>query len=157
MAPHDGALRNEGIVENIVMQGRQVKMGFNLYEQATPYPFIIADALDMPFEEDYADFALANAIIEHVGGEKEQEKFVAEHCRVARNWAITTPNRWFPVESHTAVLFLHWLPRWRARRKEFSRLLSRSEFRQLLPPGTEIIGSPWSATFTALWTKPHLG
>ena len=40
-------------------------------------------------------------MIEHVGGEEEQRRFVAEVLRVGRRAFITTPNRWFPIEVHT--------------------------------------------------------
>jgi hypothetical protein len=36
---------------------------------------------------------------------------VHELCRVARRVFISTPNRWFPVETHTLLPFVHWLPR----------------------------------------------
>ena len=145
---------NIGIVEDAVIRGREVKMGIGLRPQPRSiYPYMIADARKMPFEDDYVDFALANAVIEHVGDEADQRRMVEEHCRVARCWAITTPNRWFPVESHTAVMFLHWLPSWRGKRKEFSRLLSLREFRELLPPNAEIKGSWWSPTFTATFAR----
>jgi methyltransferase family protein len=145
---------NVGIVEDTVMEGREVKMGIGLRPQPrSVYPYMIADARDMPFEDGYVDFALANAVIEHVGDESDQRRMVAEHCRVARCWAITTPNRWFPVESHTAVAFLHWSPAWRRKRKEFSRLLSLREFRDLLPPEAEVKGSWWSPTFTATYSR----
>jgi hypothetical protein len=146
---------NTGIVEQAIMQGRDVKMGIGLQEQPEiAFPYMVADACDMPFDDDYVDFALANAVIEHVGDEGAQRTFVAEHCRVAKSWAITTPNRWFPVESHTAVLFVHWWPKWRAKRGEFTRLLSLKEFRELLPPEAEIRGQWWSPTFTATYVRP---
>ncbi len=145
---------NTGIVEREIMAGREVKMGIGLREQPTiTFPYVVADAREMPFEDDYVDFALANAVIEHVGDEADQRRFVAEHCRVARTWAITTPNRWFPIESHTAAVFLHWLPGWRSRRKEFTRLLSLREFRALLPADAEVTGRWWSPTFTATYAR----
>lgn len=148
-------LPNQGIVEAAVAPGRDVVMGINLETPATDlgYPFQVADARDMPFGDDYVDFALSNAIIEHVGGEADQRRFVAEHVRVARCWVITTPNRWFPVESHTAALFRHWSPAWRARQTAFTRLLSRRDFVALLPPGTRISGGWWSPTFTAFYSR----
>jgi Methyltransferase domain len=143
---------NSNIVENLISDGRQVIMGINLYHRTTSHPFMIADGRRMPFPDKYVDFALANAIIEHVGNESDQAMLVAEHCRVARCWAITTPNRWFPVESHTATLFRHWSPKWRSiERADFTRLLSLSEFRRLLPSGTVVVGHWWSPTFTALY------
>lgn len=144
---------NAAIVERAVADGRNVKMGINVTRFETPYPFMIADGRDMPFENDYVDFALANAIIEHVGDKSDQERFVAEHCRVARCWVITTPNKWFPIESHTSTIFLHWLPAWRRKRQEFTRLLSRREFAELLPEGATVSGRAWSPTFSAYYAR----
>lgn len=144
---------NEGIVEDAVMTGRQVVMGINIVPYDTPYPFQVADGCDMPFEDDYVDFALANAIIEHVGDEQRQRALVSEATRVARCWVITTPNKWFPIESHTSSLFVHWFPAWRKGRREFTRLLSLREFKALLPPGALVVGRPWSATFSAYYDK----
>lgn len=148
-----GGYGNEGIVEEIVTDGRIVAMSINIHETSVPYPFMIADARDMPFEDNFVDFALANAIIEHVGDAGDQSRFVAEHSRVARCWAITTPNRWFPIESHTAAIMIHWLPSWRRNRNEFTRLLSLREFKKLLPEGSIVYGRPWSSTFTALYSQ----
>lgn len=50
------------------------------------------------------------AVIEHVGSRVQQKAFVRELCRVGKTCSITTPNRWYPVEFHTAVPLLHWLP-----------------------------------------------
>lgn len=121
-----------------------------------PWPQVVADARHMPFADRSVDFALANAVIEHVGDEVDQIQFIAEQSRVARSWVITTPNRWYPVESHTAVILKHWLPRWRAERQEFTRLLSRSEFIDLLPPGAVVRGRWWSATFAAYFRGPDV-
>lgn len=145
---------NVGIVEKRIAKTYEVKMGINVEPAITSYPFTIADARDMPFEDDYVDFALANAIIEHVGQEAEQQKLVHEMTRVARTWVITTPNKWFPVESHTSAVFLHWLPSWRAKHEQdFTRLLSRRQFRELLPPGAQLRGALWSPTFTAYYAR----
>lgn len=153
---HDGNadMVNAGIVEKRIAATYDVKMGINVEPAVTPYPFMIADARAMPFEDDYVDFALANAIIEHVGQEAEQQKMVREMTRVARTWVITTPNKWFPVESHTSAVFVHWLPSWRAKHEqEFTRLLSRRQFRRLLPAGAKLRGKLWSPTFTAYYAR----
>ena len=154
---HDGErlMSHEGIVERRIADGYEIKMGINIApSKITEHPFMVADARDMPFEDDYVDFALANAIIEHVGKENEQRQMVDEMTRVARCWVITTPNKWFPVESHTHTLFLHWLPSWRRKHeREFTRLLSLREFRALLPAGADVSGSPWSPTFLARYVR----
>ena len=138
------------VVEKAAATFAPFRVGCDLHrEHALPWPYVRGNGLSLPFRDGAFDLALSNAVIEHVGGEDEQRRFVAEHARVGRHWLITTPNRWFPFESHTKVLFLHWFPRWRDRQDEFTRLLSRRELRDLLPPGSTIVGRPWSATFVA--------
>lgn len=145
-----GTNENEGIVERAVAERTTVLAACDVLMAEPQWPFVLADARTMPFRDQAADVLLANAVIEHVGDEADQRRFVAEHLRVGRSWVMTTPNRWFPVESHTAVAFRHWSRRWRDSRPEFTRLLSLREFKALLPPGTQVVGRPWSATFTAL-------
>lgn len=144
---------NEGVIERAVMDGRDVVMGINVTDEDVPYPFMKADARDMPFESNFVDLALSNAIIEHVGDESDQRRFINEHTRVARAWVITTPNRWFPIEAHTSAVLRHYSPKWRAKRHQFTRLLSYREFTQMLPPGTKVDGWPWSTTFTAYYSR----
>jgi SAM-dependent methyltransferase len=72
--------------------------------------YVQGDALDLPFEDGSFDIVFSNAVIEHVGGEEEQRRFVAESLRVGRRAFITTPNRWFPIEVHTRLPLVHWLP-----------------------------------------------
>lgn len=145
-----------GLVEKRIAAAYEIKMGINVIPAVNvDYPFVIADVRDLPFENDYVDFSLANAIIEHVGKEPEQRQMVEEMTRVSRCWVITTPNKWFPVESHTHTLFAHWVPSWRRKHEDiFTRLLSLREFKALLPSGAEVYGRPWSPTFTATYRKP---
>ena len=65
--------------------------------------YVVADGRGLPFVDDAFDLVVSNAVIEHVGDEPDQQAFVAEHVRVGRHWAMTTPNRWFPIEAHTRV------------------------------------------------------
>jgi SAM-dependent methyltransferase len=70
-----------------------------------------ADGRDLPFADGEFDFGFSNAVVEHVaGGRGGQRQFVHELCRVARRVFVTTPNRWFPLEVHTLLPFVHWLP-----------------------------------------------
>jgi SAM-dependent methyltransferase len=64
----------------------------------------------LPFGDKSFDIVFSNAVIEHVGSRADQAAFVAELCRVGKTFFITTPNRWFPVEHHTGLPLLHWLP-----------------------------------------------
>ncbi len=70
-----------------------------------------ADGRDLPFSDGAFDLGFSNAVVEHVaGGRDGQRRFVHELCRVARRVFVTTPNRWFPLEVHTLLPFVHWLP-----------------------------------------------
>jgi len=145
-----GSQSNEGIAERVVAKHAETVMAFDVVDVGPqPWAFIVADGRDMPFRDQQFDLIVANAGIKHVGDWKDQARFVAEHSRVGRNRIITTSSRWFPVESHTSVVFRHWLGGWRAEKAGFTRLLSRKEFSDLLPVGARIVGRPWSPTFTA--------
>jgi hypothetical protein len=51
-------------------------------------------------------------VLEHVGSADNQRRLLAELARVARRAVfVTTPNRWFPIEVHTQIPLLHWLPK----------------------------------------------
>lgn len=68
----------------------------------------------LPFSDGTFDVAYSNAVLEHVGGRADRQFFIREAARVARRVYITVPNRWFPVEHHTGIPFLHWNTRaWR--------------------------------------------
>jgi len=100
----------------------------------------------LPFADDQFDILFCSAVLEHVGDRESQRKFIGECIRVCRSFFITTPNRKFPVEFHTFLPFLHWLPRFLHQaalrglgmgfwaRIENLNLLSPDEFLNLLPP-----------------------
>jgi hypothetical protein len=71
-----------------------------------------ADGRELPFANAEFDVGFSNAVVEHVAGGREgQQQFVHELCRVAQRVFVTTPNRRFPLEVHTLLPFVHWLPR----------------------------------------------
>jgi hypothetical protein len=71
-----------------------------------------ADGRALPFGNAEFDLAFSNAVVEHVAGGREgQRQFVHELCRVSRRVFVTTPNRRFPLEVHTLLPFVHWLPK----------------------------------------------
>lgn len=107
---------------------------------------VVASGLELPFADDEFDVAFSNAVVEHVGARKEQRRFVAELCRVAPRVFVSTPNRWFPVETHTLVPFVHWLPRHQAdramhalRRENWDQveLLTRQDLLALFPTNVD--------------------
>jgi SAM-dependent methyltransferase len=79
----------------------------------TRYPavtYVQGDACALPFPDGAFDIVFSNAVIEHVGGPDRQRAFVREALRVGRRVFLTTPNRWFPLEVHTRLPLVHWLP-----------------------------------------------
>lgn len=127
---------NAQFVEREISKMVEASIGVDIHRKARgPWTYVCGDALRLPFADASFDLVLSNAVVEHVGGESQQHRFVAEHARVGREWIVTTPNRWFPIESHTRKALVHWSPAWRAKQQVFTRLLSRREFRSLAATG----------------------
>jgi len=68
----------------------------------------IAPNVPLPFADGSFEIAASNAVLEHVGSLEKQAFFVAELCRVAERVFITVPNRFFPIEHHTAIPAAHY-------------------------------------------------
>jgi hypothetical protein len=74
--------------------------------------FVRANGLDLPFDDKSFDIVHSSAVLEHVGSFERQIAFIAECARVARKALfLTTPNRWFPIEFHTVLPLVHWMPK----------------------------------------------
>ena len=110
----------------------------------------IAPHAPLPFADREFDIVFSNAVVEHAGSRAQQRSFVAEALRVAQHFFITTPNRWFPVEMHTALPALHYLPAPLYRRllaaigqdywasEAHLNLLDAGALRALFAPGTPV-------------------
>lgn len=64
----------------------------------------------LPFQDGQFDILFCSAVLEHVGTREDQKFFLQECMRISKKIFITTPNRYFPIEMHTFLPFLHWLP-----------------------------------------------
>ena len=64
----------------------------------------------LPFGDKQFDILFCSAVLEHVGDYESQMFFIRECIRVAKKIYLTTPNRWFPIEFHTYLPLVHWLP-----------------------------------------------
>ncbi len=64
-----------------------------------------------PFGNDEFDVCWSNAVLEHVGTDEKKIEFLSEIHRVAKSSFVTTPNRWFPIELHSRIPVLHYLPK----------------------------------------------
>lgn len=64
----------------------------------------------LPFKDGQFDILFCSAVLEHVGTREEQKFFLEECMRISKKVFLTTPNRYFPIEMHTFLPFIHWLP-----------------------------------------------
>ncbi len=107
--PHQGRITAAGLGEGHAFRASYPKAAYHRIEANRP----------LPFADQSFDLAVSNAVLEHVGSHWDQAAFVRELCRVARTVFISVPNRYFPVEHHTAIPLLHfWTPSfgWACRR-----------------------------------------
>ena len=104
----------------------------------------------LPFADQSFDIGVSFAVIEHVGNRERQHRHLSELLRVCRRVFVTTPNRWFPIEPHTMLPVVHYLPlnTWRKAlpllgrgfysSEEKLNPLDRKEFRSLFPERAEV-------------------
>ena len=71
----------------------------------------IVAGLPLPYPDNAFDIVYSNAVLEHVGSQDAQKQFISEMCRVGRRRFLVVPNRLFPIEHHTCLPFVHYLPK----------------------------------------------
>ena len=63
-------------------------------------------------EEFSSDLVISSATIEHVGNYLQQKKMISNIINLSKKlFIITTPNRFYPIDFHTKIPFIHWLPK----------------------------------------------
>jgi hypothetical protein len=122
----------------------------------------------LPFPDKSFDIATSNAVVEHVGGREQQKALVSELRRVARQVFLSAPNRYFPVEHHTAVPLMHyWRPSFALACKATGKsywldpanltLISKGDLQRLAPEGqvgyTGIMMGPFSSNLFLHFTS----
>lgn len=167
------------IDENAVKQGQRL-YGFT--------PVVIPESGRLPFDDGFFDIVYCSSVIEHVTvpksaiwelrsgrefrrcAESGQQRFAGEISRLGKNYFVQTPNRWFPIESHSWLPFVGYLPRralipllkftnraWIKRTSPDWRLLSAADMRRLFP-GAEILRERfWGLTKSIMAVKTAEG
>ena len=84
----------------------------NLKKKFKKSNFIFGDARKIKLKQNSFDVSFCSATIEHVGSFKNQKKIISELYRISKKAIfLTTPNRNFPVDFHTKLPLIHWLPK----------------------------------------------
>ena len=139
-------------------------------KQAYPLPhYTVFDGCALPFRDKSFEIVFSNAVIEHVLGEGRQAQFSSEIMRVGKSWFVTTPNYWFPFESHYHLPLIQFLPR--SAQRGYNRLfgtaipkgevqdlalLSASRLQQLFPTSSiaRMRVTFWPETLVAYYVDP---
>ena len=59
-----------------------------------------------------SDLVISNATLEHVGDKNSQIKMIENVIKLSKKiFVITTPNRFYPIDFHTKIPLIHWLPK----------------------------------------------
>lgn len=59
-----------------------------------------------------SDLVISNATIEHVGSFDNQVKMIKNMVSLSKKFFIViTPNRFYPIDFHTKMPLIHWLPK----------------------------------------------
>ncbi len=116
------------------------------------------DGTALSYPDRSFDIAYSNSVVEHLYTFDKQRSFAHEIRRLAPNYYVQTPYKWFPVEPHILCVFIHWLPtsiyrrlvRWfsvwgwiaKPNQSEIDekldeiKLLTEKQLRSLFPDGT---------------------
>ena len=125
---------------------------------------LVSEDGDLPFKNNSIDIVHCSSVIEHVTVKKDkiynykkwkdfrndafknQKRFAHEIRRIAKNYFVQTPNKYFIIESHTWLPLMNFLPReilmfsihllnkfWIKKTMGDWSLFSKKEFEELFP------------------------
>ena len=98
--PHADKITAAGVEDCSFLEKRHPGLKFVKTEPGKP----------LPWPDGHFELGFSNGVIEHVGSRAQQKLFLSEFLRVTKRAFLATPNRWFPLEMHTRLPFVHWLP-----------------------------------------------
>jgi hypothetical protein len=105
--------------EHITAGGHELGEGLSARHYYPQPSYAVFDGCRLPFPDKSFDLVFSNAVIEHIPG--QQKQFADEVMRVGKSWFVTTPNYWYPFETHYHLPFIQFLSR--PLQREYNRLL----------------------------------
>lgn len=147
-------------------------------------PVVIPEFGHLPFEDGFFDVVYCSSVIEHVTlpksevwavasgrefrriSDERQAEFAREIRRLGRGYFVQTPDRWFPIESHTWLPLVGYLPRrvllpllrfsnrtWVKQTSPDWRLLGTRQMQQLFPDARIVPERVWGITKSIMAIK----
>ena len=104
----------------IIKNLKNVKNLSSISDQLITSPFfkkklqksIVQNFSEHEIENFKSDLVVSNATIEHVGNYKNQKAMVRNMIKLSKKMVIiSSPYRYHPIEFHTKIPFIHWLPK----------------------------------------------
>jgi len=89
-----------------------IDLSKNLESQPQIGVFLVADGRSLPFKPNSFSMVTSISLIEHIP-EDDRQRFYSEIKRVLRDdgcFILQFPNRYFPIESHSFLPFVGYLP-----------------------------------------------
>ena len=106
---------------NFIIQNlKNIKNLYSISDQLITSPLfkkklqksIIENFSEFEIENFKSDLVVSNATIEHVGNYDNQKVMVSNMIKLSKKMVIiSTPYRYHPLEFHTKIPFIHWLPK----------------------------------------------
>ena len=102
------------IINNIPVKKKKSLSNQNISSgdfDSTLVKSITEDLGDKELKSFRSDLVISSAVIEHVGSFDNQRKMIENMIKLSKKYIVfTTPNKFHPIEFHTKLLLLHWLP-----------------------------------------------
>ena len=71
----------------------------------------VYDGRKFPYPDNFFDYAFSTSVLEHVSNPREVLAEIARVLKRGGKCYLSFPNRWAPLETHTHIWFLSFLPR----------------------------------------------
>jgi ubiquinone/menaquinone biosynthesis C-methylase UbiE len=77
---------------------------------SSKFHFEVLDTLDLPFENATFDIVILNQVLTYVPDQILQVKEISRVLKKSGICYISLPNKFFPIEPHSHIPFIHYLP-----------------------------------------------